>query len=241
MNKYLRLNNYISKCGICSRRKADSLIKLGFIKVNGKIINTLGYKVLLNNDIIKYNNKIINIKKKIYLLINKPKNCITTLKDNKNRNNIMNYIPYIYKKYGIYPIGRLDKNTTGILLLTNDGKLSKKLTHPKYKIKKTYNLILNKNLKFNDYLKIKKGFFLKEGKIQIEYLNINKKNKKNITLTIKLGWNKIVHRIFKKIGYKIVYLDRINFAGIKKPNIKTGKYIVLSKKKIDFIKKINKL
>lgn len=134
--KFIRLNNYISQCGICSRRKADNLIKLNLIKVNNIIINILGYKINYNKDIIKYNDKIIKIKKKIYLLFNKPSNCITTLKDNKYRNNIMNYIPNIYKKYGIYPIGRLDKNTTGILLLTNDGILYKKLTHPKYKIKK---------------------------------------------------------------------------------------------------------
>ncbi|MDH3003753.1 MAG: pseudouridine synthase [Candidatus Shikimatogenerans sp. JK-2022] len=232
----IRLNNYISKSGICSRRKADNLIKLNLIKVNGKIINKLGYKVIINKDVIKYNNKIIKIKKNIYILFNKPKNCITTLKDKKNRDNIMNYIPSIYKKYHIYPIGRLDKNTTGVLLLTNDGNFYKILTHPKYKIKKIYKLFINKNLLKNDYLKLKKGIKLKEGKIKIKNIILNKNNKKIIILTIYLGWNRIIHRIFNKLGYKIISLDRINFAGFNKKNINKGKFILLSNNYINYIK-----
>ncbi|WGH26167.1 MAG: pseudouridine synthase [Candidatus Shikimatogenerans bostrichidophilus] len=241
MENKLRLNNYISKCGICSRRKADNLIKLGLIKVNNKIINKLGYKIIENKDIIKYNNKVIKKKKKIYLLFNKPKNCITTTKEKKYI-NVMHYIPKIYKIYNLYPVGRLDKNTTGLLLITNDGKLSNKLTHPKYKIKKTYKIFLNKKIKKQDILKIKNGINLKEGKVKINNIIIKKSNKKSILLTINIGWNKIIHRIFNKLNYKVLNLDRINFAGLKKKKeLKKGKFIILSKKIINYIKNINKI
>ncbi|WGH27708.1 MAG: pseudouridine synthase [Candidatus Shikimatogenerans bostrichidophilus] len=241
INKNIRLNKYISKSGLCSRRKADNLIKLGLITVNKKIIKKLG-TIININDNVKYNNKKLNIKKNIYLLFNKPKNCITTLKDNKNRKTIFDYIPDIYKNYGIFPVGRLDKNTTGILLITNDGNLTTKLIHPKYNINKDYKVYLNKNLKYKDYLYIKKGIKLKEGKIKINFIKIIKKNKKILIISINLGWNKILHRMFNKIGYKIINLIRINFAGfkLKKFNLKKSNYIILNKKKVyNIIKKKN--
>ncbi|WGH26698.1 MAG: pseudouridine synthase [Candidatus Shikimatogenerans bostrichidophilus] len=240
-NKKIRLNKYISKSGLCSRRKADFLIKLGLISVNNNIIKELGYKVFIN-DIIKYNNKILFIKKNIYLIFNKPKNCITTLKDNRNRKTIFYYIPNIYKKYGIFPVGRLDKNTTGILLITNDGDLTLKLIHPKYKINKDYKVFLNKKLLYKDLLYIKNGVKLKEGKIKINFIKLIKKDKKKLIISINLGWNKILHRLFNKLGYKIINLIRINFAGFKLKdfNLKKGNYINLKKKKVYNIIKNNK-
>ncbi|WGH25443.1 MAG: pseudouridine synthase [Candidatus Shikimatogenerans bostrichidophilus] len=239
-SKKIRLNKFIAYSGICSRRKADNLIKLGLISVNGKIIKLLGYKIFYN-DIIKYNNKILNIHNNIYILFNKPKNCITTVKDNYNRNTVLSYIPNIYiKKYRIYPVGRLDKNTTGILLLTNDGILCNKLLHPKYKIKRKYKIILNKKISLNNIIKLKNGIIFKEGKIKINKINIIKKKRNVLILSIYVGWNRIIHRVFKRIGYKILYLQRINFAGLKISNSikKEGKYKIISKKKIYNIFKI---
>ncbi|WGH25531.1 MAG: pseudouridine synthase [Candidatus Shikimatogenerans bostrichidophilus] len=234
-NKKIRLNKFIAYSGLCSRRQADKLINLGLISVNNIIIKKMGYKINFNDN-VKYNEtKIKIIDKYIYILINKPKNCITTVKDNLNRKTILFFIPNKYKKkFRIYPVGRLDKNTTGILLLTNDGYLSNKLLHPKYKINKIYKIILNKNLDLYSIIKIKKGIKLKEGVIKIKKIIINKNKKNIIHLYINLGWNRIIHRIFNKLGYKILYLQRINFGGLKinKYIKKEGKYIILSKKKI---------
>ncbi|MDH3004780.1 MAG: pseudouridine synthase [Candidatus Shikimatogenerans sp. JK-2022] len=235
--KKIRINKYIALSGICSRRKADNLIKLGLISINDNIIYELGKKIILNKDIIKYDNKIIKILRFLYIIINKPKNCIITLKDNKNKKNrltIFNFIPNKFKKYRIFPVGRLDQNTTGILLLTNDGFLCNKLLHPKYKIKKDYKIILNKKIKKNIIFKLNKGLIFKEGKIKITKIKIKKNNKNILIISIHIGWNKIIHRIFNKLGYKILYLQRINFGGIKiyKDIKKEGQYKILSKKKL---------
>ncbi|MDH3004998.1 MAG: pseudouridine synthase [Candidatus Shikimatogenerans sp. JK-2022] len=240
LNNKIRLNKFIAYSGICSRRKADSIIKLGLISVNNKIIKKLGYKIFYN-DIVKYNNKILNIYKFIYILLNKPKNCITTVKDNKNRKTIMDYIPNKYIiKYRIYPVGRLDKNTTGLLLLTNDGIICNKLLHPKNKIKKTYKIILNKNFNTNKIFILKKGIIFKEGKIKIKDIKIIKNKKNIIYLSIYVGWNRIIHRIFNKLGYKILYLQRIYLGGLKmsKKINKLGNFQILSKKYIYNILKI---
>ncbi|WOX79449.1 pseudouridine synthase [Candidatus Shikimatogenerans bostrichidophilus] len=237
----IRLNKYIAYSGVCSRRKADKLIKIGLISVNGKIINKLGYKVNYYDN-IKYVNSNLNLKNKIYILFNKPKNCITTVKDNKNRIIIMDFIPKIYKKLGIFPIGRLDKNTTGLILLTNDGKLAQYLTHPKYKIKRKYKIFLNKNFNKTDILILNKGIKLKEGKIKINNIKIFNNNKRTLIITINVGWNKIIHRIFNKIGYKVLFLNRIYFAGFKiNNNLKKGQYKILSNKIINYIKNINNI
>ncbi|MDH3004639.1 MAG: pseudouridine synthase [Candidatus Shikimatogenerans sp. JK-2022] len=244
MNNYIRLNKYIAYTGLCSRRKADNLIKLGLISVNGKIINKLGYKISIK-DKIKYNNKLLTLYKFIYIILNKPKKCITTIKDNYNRRTVMDYIPKIYiTKFRIYPVGRLDKNTTGILLLTNDGDLCHNLLHPNKKIKKTYKIILNKKIVLKDLIILKKGIKLKEGKIKINFIKIIKSKKNIIVISIFLGWNRIIHRIFNKLGYKVLYLHRINFAGlnINKLNInKVGQYKILSKKKIYNLLKIKNI
>ncbi|MDH3004517.1 MAG: pseudouridine synthase [Candidatus Shikimatogenerans sp. JK-2022] len=242
LNIKIRLNKYISYSGICSRRKADNLIKLGLISVNGKIIKKLGYKIF-KHDIIKYNNKILKINNNfIYIILNKPKKYITTVKDNYNRLTILSLLPNkIINKYRIFPIGRLDYNTCGMLLLTNDGSLCNKLLHPKNKIKKTYKIILNKNIN-NNYIKIiNNGVKFKEGKLKINDFYI-KKNKKNIIyLSIYVGWNRIIHRLFNKFGYKILYLQRISFSNFKINNFnikKEGQYIILNREK--FLKILNK-
>ncbi|WGH24888.1 MAG: pseudouridine synthase [Candidatus Shikimatogenerans bostrichidophilus] len=241
LNNKIRLNKYISYSGICSRRKADNLIKLGLINVNGKNIRILGYKVNYKDKII-YNNKILKFNKFIYIILNKPKNCITTTKDNYYRNTILNYIPVKYiKEYRVYPVGRLDKNTTGVLLLTNNGILCNKLLHPKNKIKKTYKIILNKKIKSNHIIKLKKGLKFKEGKIYINNIKIIKNKKNILILSIYIGWNRIIHRIFKTIGYKVVYLQRINFGGLKLKKykiFKEGSYKIIKYKELKKI--INK-
>ncbi|WGH24705.1 MAG: pseudouridine synthase [Candidatus Shikimatogenerans bostrichidophilus] len=238
-NKKIRLNKYISSCGITSRRKADILIKLGLIKVNGITIRRLGVKVNYK-DIIKYDNKILKFNNFIYIILNKPKNCISTIKDNYSRLTILNYIPNKYiKKYRIYPVGRLDKNTTGIILLTNNGILCNKLLHPKNKIKKTYKVILNKNIKFNDINILKNGINFKEGKIYIKNINTIKNKKNILILTIYVGWNRIIHRIFNRIGYKVLFLNRINFGGLElnKYNLKEGEYKLIKYKELKKIYK----
>ncbi|MDH3003927.1 MAG: pseudouridine synthase [Flavobacteriia bacterium] len=236
---YLRLNHYISNSGIVSRRKADHLIKLGLIKVNGKIINKIGYKININDNII-YNNYLIKPKKKIYLLLNKPKGIITTTSDDKNRKTVIDILSKkITIKYRIYPVGRLDKQTTGILLLTNDGNITKILTHPKYKIKKGYNVILNKNLNKLDLKKIKNGIYLSEGITKIDKIHYINNSFNEIFIELHIGWNRVIRRIFNFLNYKIIKLDRI-FLGKIKNNLKEGKWRFLTKKEIIYLNNLNK-
>ncbi|WGH28002.1 MAG: pseudouridine synthase [Candidatus Bostrichicola ureolyticus] len=236
---YLRLNHYISNSGIVSRRKADHLIKLGLIKVNGKIINKIGYKININDNII-YNNYLIKPKKKIYLLLNKPKGIITTTSDDKNRKTVIDILSKkITIKYRIYPVGRLDKQTTGILLLTNDGNITKILTHPKYKIKKGYNVILNKNLNKLDLKKIKNGIYLSEGITKIDKIHYINNSLNEIFIELHIGWNRVIRRIFNFLNYKIIKLDRI-FLGKIKNNLKEGKWRFLTKKEIIYLNNLNK-
>ncbi|WGH27008.1 MAG: pseudouridine synthase [Candidatus Bostrichicola ureolyticus] len=236
---YLRLNHYISNSGIVSRRKADHLIKLGLIKVNGKIINKIGYKININDNII-YNNYLIKPKKKIYLLLNKPKGIITTTSDDKNRKTVIDILSKkITIKYRIYPVGRLDKQTTGILLLTNDGNITKILTHPKYKIKKGYNVILNKNLNKLDLKKIKNGIYLSEGITKIDKIHYINNSLNEIFIELHIGWNRVIRRIFNFLNYKIIKLDRI-FLGKIKNNLKEGQWRFLTKKEIIYLNNLNK-
>lgn len=235
--KKIRLNSYISYSGIASRRNADKLIKSGLIKVNNKIITDYGIKVTYN-DKIKFKEKYIYPEKKIYIVLNKPKGLISTTKDEKNRKTIINLIPKYLVKKRIYPIGRLDRNTTGIILISNDGHLCKKLIHPKYNIKKIYHVILNKNLSFFKLKKIQNGIFLSEGKViidHIDYLNYKKKNE--IILTLHIGWNRIIKRIFNKINYQVIKLNRISFGGITNINMKIGEWRFLKKQEINFLQK----
>ncbi|QIK16496.1 rRNA pseudouridine synthase [Blattabacterium sp. DPU] len=230
----IRLNHYLSNAGISSRRKADQLIQSGVIEVNGKPVFKLG-TIIHTNDIVKFHGSKIKSKNKIYILLNKPKGFITTTRDQFNRRTVMNLISCL-SEYRIFPVGRLDCSTTGVLLLTNDGYIAEKLTHPKYHIKKIYHVSLNKNIINEDLDKIRKGkISLKEGKVKVIFIKKNDKNKIEIGLSI--GWNRVIKRVFKKLNYKVIRLDRINFGGITKKNLKIGNWCFLNKKEIENITK----
>ncbi len=233
-NKY-RLNQYIAKSGITSRRKADILIESGKIKINGVVIQELGTKVSLD-DIVEYAGKQIKIEKYKYLVLNKPKGYITTVQDDKNRKTVMDLVIQSCAER-LFPVGRLDKNTTGVLLFTNDGDLSQKLIHPKNKIQKVYHVSLDKQIKDIDYNTIQKGFSLEDGKIIVDDIHvINNSEKKELLITLHSGRNRIVRRIFEFFEYKVIKLDRIIFAGISKKKVSRGKWRFLSKKEVGFLK-----
>lgn len=231
----LRLNSYLANSGISSRRKADIFIKKGMVQINGKIVKNFNIRVS-NQDRVNFDGTDIYPEKKVYILLNKPKNFLTSTKKEKYRNNIMDLIPKNINTR-IYPVGRLDYNTTGILLLTNDGYLSEKLTHPRYQCKKIYHVILNKNLNNRDKNKILEGIILTEGKAKVDNLFI--KNKNEVIIELHIGWNRIIRRIFNKLNYEILELDRILFCGINKNNLKIGKWRFLEQKEILMLK--NKL
>ncbi|WP_185865961.1 pseudouridine synthase [Blattabacterium cuenoti] len=226
----IRLNHYLSNAGVSSRRKADKLIRSGSIEVNGKTIYKLG-TIIHTNDIVKCHGSKIKIQNKIYILLNKPRGFITTTKDPFNRKTVMNLIPN-FSKYRIFPVGRLDYSTTGVLLLTNDGFLAEKLTHPKYNVRKTYHVSLNKEIKNEDLDKIRKGkIHLKEGRVKVIF--VNKSHSKNkIKIGLYIGWNRIIKRIFKKLDYKVIQLDRVCFGGFSKTNIQVGNWCFLNQKEV---------
>lgn len=231
--KGIRLNKYIADSGLCSRRYADNIIKLGFIKINNKISINYNRKIY-SVDKVSYNDILIYPDKKIYIILNKPKGFISTTNDEKNRKTVIDLIPKnLYNKKRIYPIGRLDRKTTGILLLTNDGILTNKLLAPKYNIKKIYNVLLDKDLSIIDYKKLKNGIELSEGKAVIDSIKYIKKNE--ILLELHIGWNKIIRRIFKILNYKIIKLDRISFGGININNLKRGECKLLNNKELNLL------
>ena len=234
-NKKYRLNQYIAKSGVCSRRKADLLIQFKRIKVNGSLITKLGHKVS-ENDVVELDGKELIIQSYQYIVLNKPKGYITTVKDEKGRKTVMDLISFNFNER-LFPVGRLDKNTTGVLLFTNDGDLSQKLIHPKNKVEKIYHVFLNKKIKEDDYLKIKKGVILDDGFIQVDKINVvNNSDQKELVLSLHSGRNRIVRRIFEFLTYKVIKLDRISFAGISKKKIQRGKFRHLSNKEIGFLK-----
>ncbi|AFJ90969.1 pseudouridine synthase [Blattabacterium sp. (Blaberus giganteus)] len=232
----IRLNHYLSDAGISSRRKADKLIQSGAIEVNGKPVFKLG-TIIRTDDIVKFHGSKVKSKNKIYILINKPKGFITTTRDQFNRQTVMNLIPCLFE-YRIYPVGRLDCSTTGVLLLTNDGYTAEKLTHPKYHVKKIYRVSLNKKIKNEDLDKIKKGkIYLKEGKVKVIFVRKIRNAKNQIEIGLDIGWNRVIKRIFKKLDYQVVRLDRINFGGLSKKNLKIGDWCFLKTKEIENITK----
>jgi 23S rRNA pseudouridine2605 synthase len=217
----IRLNKFIANAGICSRREADELIELGAITVNGEIVTTLGYKVG-PTDIVKYNNEPLKGEKNVYLLLNKPKDFITTVEDPQDRKTVMWLIKDKCKER-IYPVGRLDRNTTGVLLFTNDGELAKKLTHPSYEVEKIYQVTLDKSLKPDDLEKIEKGIHLEDGFIKPDVVSYTGPDKSVIGIEIHSGRNRIVRRIFEQFGYDVIKLDRVVFAGLTKKDLPRGR------------------
>nr|WP_317195934.1 pseudouridine synthase [Litoribacter alkaliphilus] len=226
----IRLNKYIANSGICSRREADSLIEKGQIRVNGEVITEMGYKVQ-RKDRITLNGKPINPEKPVYLLLNKPKDFITTTDDPLERKTVMNLVHNACEER-IFPVGRLDRNTTGLLLFTNDGDLAAKLSHPSSEIKKIYQVTLDKPLSNKDADDIMEGLTLEDGPVKVDDLQVLSKDRTILGLEIHVGKNRIVRRIFAHLGYEVTALDRVMYAGLTKKDIPRGNYRFLSEKEV---------
>lgn len=234
-SKPIRLNKFLANAGICSRREADEFIQSGVISVNGEVVTQLGAKIMMT-DTVMFKNQPVQSERKVYLLLNKPKDCLTTSDDPNNRKTVLDLVKNACSER-IYPVGRLDRNTTGVLLLTNDGDLAAKLTHPKYNKKKIYHAVLDKNLETVDYESIIQGVDLGDEHVSVDALEFVKAgNRREIGIEIHSGQNRVVRRIFEKFGYKVVYLDRVYFAGLTKKNVPRGKYRFLTQREINMLK-----
>jgi 23S rRNA pseudouridine2605 synthase len=235
----IRLNKYISNSGVCSRREADKLIEAGVVSVNGKVVTELGTKVG-PGDKVQYGDQTINREKPRYVLLNKPKGYITTADDPEKRKTVMSLVAGACKER-IYPVGRLDRNTTGLLLFTNDGMIAKKLTHPRYGIKKIYHVEIDQNLTRVDFVKIQEGFKLDDEMVHvdsIEYIG-DGKDKKQIGLELHSGQNRVVRRIFEYFEHKVLRLDRVYYAGLTKKNLPRGHWRFLEEQEINMLKMIS--
>jgi 23S rRNA pseudouridine2605 synthase len=230
----IRLNKFIANSGVGSRREADELIKMGLVTVNGVTITEMGHKVKITDE-VRYEGKKLKAEKPVYILLNKPKGFITTTDDPQERNTVMNLVASAGKER-IYPVGRLDRNTTGLLLLTNDGDLADKLTHPSYNVKKIYRVELDKPLTKNDFIKIKEGVHLEEGKAMVDDLAVVGDDNKIIGIELHIGWNRIVRRIFESQGYEVVKLDRVAYAGLDKKDLARGQWRFLKPEEIITLK-----
>ncbi len=230
----IRLNKFISNSGVCSRREADELIKLGLISVNGKTITELGYKVNPGDE-VRHESKVLRAEKPVYILLNKPKGFLTTTADPQERNTVMHLIANIVKER-VYPVGRLDRNTTGLLLLTNDGDLAEKLMHPSYNVKKIYKVDLDRPLTKADAQRILEGVKLAEGRAMVDDLAIISDDRKTVGLEIHIGWNRVVRRIFESLEYNVVRLDRSVYAGLNKKDISRGQWRFLKKEELVLLK-----
>jgi 23S rRNA pseudouridine2605 synthase len=234
-SEFIRLNKYIASTGICSRREADEFIQAGLITVNGKLVTELGVKVS-SADLVKYNGETLREEKKVYILMNKPKDYVTTVEDPHAKKTVLELVRGACKER-IYPVGRLDRNTTGVLLLTNDGEITKRLTHPKFEKLKIYHVYLNRNLKQGDMDKVASGITLEDGFIKADSISYaDPVDKKQVGIEIHSGRNHIVRRIFESLGYEIAKLDRVYFAGLTKKNLRRGEWRFLSEKEIAMLK-----
>lgn len=231
----IRLNRFIANAGVCSRREADKYIEAGLVMINGKTVTELGVKVNPNDE-VRFDGRKLNAEKKVYLLLNKPKDFVTTTDDPHADKTVMDLVKNACAER-IYPVGRLDKNTTGLLLFTNDGDMSKKLTHPSHNMKKVYQVSLNKPLTKKHLVEIADGIELEDGTIAADAISyIQGQNKSEIGIEIHSGRNRIVRRIFESLGYRVKKLDRVYFAGLTKKNLPRGKFRFLSPKEIQFLK-----
>ncbi len=230
----IRLNKYIANAGICSRREADELIQAGVIKVNGKIVTELGTKIK-PGDKVNYGGQTLQNEKPVYLILNKPKDYLCTVDDPFSRKTVLQLIQNACKER-VYPVGRLDRNTTGVLILTNDGELTKKLTHPKHGVKKIYHVELDKNVKAADLDKLMQGVQLEDGPAKADVVSYVKESKKDIGIEIHMGRNRIIRRMFEALGYSVVKLDRVFFAGLTKKDLPRGKWRMLTQAEINFLK-----
>ncbi|MDD6472164.1 MAG: pseudouridine synthase [Bacteroidales bacterium] len=231
----VRLNKYLANAGICSRREADEFITAGVVTVNGQVITELGTKIKYGDE-IKFHDQTISIERKIYILLNKPKDTVTTSDDPQSRRTVLDLVKGACPER-IYPVGRLDRNTTGVLLLTNDGDLASKLTHPKFMKKKIYHVHLDKNLTRADMEKIATGLTLDDGEIHADAISYTDETKKDdIGIEIHSGKNRIVRRIFESLGYRVVKLDRVFFAGLTKKGLRRGEWRFLTEAEVNFLR-----
>lgn len=228
--KPIRLNKFLANAGICSRREADDFIQAGVITVNGAVVDSLGAKVLPTDE-VRFHNQPVRRERKVYILLNKPKNTVTTTDDPEERNTVIDIVRNACAER-IYPVGRLDRNTTGVLLLTNDGDLAARLTHPKFHKKKIYAVTLDHELDEIDEAIIRSGVVLDDERIVPDALEFPKDDRRHLGLEIHSGQNRVVRRIFEKVGYKVTALDRVSFAGLTKKNVGRGKYRFLTPKEV---------
>ncbi|MCH5310743.1 MAG: RNA-binding S4 domain-containing protein [Prevotella sp.] len=231
-NEPIRLNKYLSNAGVCSRREADDFIKAGVVTVNGNVVTELGTKVL-RTDEVKFHDQPVTMEKKVYVLLNKPKDFVTTSDDPQQRKTVMDLVKNACRER-IYPVGRLDRNTTGVLLLTNDGDLASKLTHPKFLKKKIYHVFLDRNVTAHDMREILEGITLEDGEIKADDIQYaDPVDKKQVGIEIHSGKNRIVRRIFEHFGYKVTKLDRVLFAGLTKKNLRRGDWRYLTEEEVN--------
>ncbi len=230
----IRLNKYIANAGICSRREADTLIATGVVRINGEICTQLGTRVM-SGDKVEFGGETLSSQKKVYLLMNKPKDYITTTDDPQERKTVMELIKDACRER-IYPVGRLDRQTTGVLLFTNDGEMAKRLTHPSHGARKIYHVRLDKNITKNDLRSIAEGVELEDGFVHVDEINLIAETKNEVGIQLHSGKNRVVRRIFDKFGYKVVKLDRVLFAELTKKDLSRGHYRMLTDKEIAFLK-----
>lgn len=231
----IRLNKYIANSGICSRREADELITQGLVEVNGKVVTEMGYQVQKTDKVV-FDGQSITPEKPVYILLNKPKGYISTTKDDKARKTVMDLVANA-SPYRLFPVGRLDRSTTGVILLTNDGHMTKKLTHPSFDAKKIYHVTLDKKLTHEDMKLIAEGIRLDEGVAVVDQISfIEGKPKNEVGIEIHIGWNRVIRRIFQRLGYEVEALDRVMFAGLTKKNIKRGHWRILTELEVNNLK-----
>ena len=234
-NEPIRLNKFLANAGICSRREADEYITAGVISVNGEVVTELGTKIK-RTDEVKFHDQPVSIERKVYVLLNKPKDCVTTSDDPQERKTVMDYVKDACKER-IYPVGRLDRNTTGVLLLTNDGDLASKLTHPKYLKKKIYHVYCDKNVTKADMDQIVSGITLDDGEIHADAISYaSDTDKSQVGIEIHSGKNRIVRRIFESLGYRVVKLDRVYFAGLTKKGLRRGDWRYLTEMEVSMLR-----
>ncbi len=231
-NEPIRLNKFLANAGVCSRREADEFIQAGVITVNGQVVTELGTKVL-RTDEVRFHDDPVSLEKKVYVLLNKPKDYVTTSDDPQQRKTVMDLVKDACPER-IYPVGRLDRNTTGVLLLTNDGDLASKLTHPKYLKKKIYHVFLDRNVTAHDIQQIAEGVVLEDGEVRADDVQYaSPTDKKQVGIEIHSGKNRIVRRIFESLGYRVIKLDRVQFAGLTKKNLRRGDWRYLTEEEVD--------
>ena len=234
-NAPLRLNKFLANAGICSRREADNYIEAGLVTVNGVVVTELGTKVSPNDD-VRFNGERINPERKVYVLLNKPKDCVTTVDDPQERKTVLDCLRGIGKER-IYPVGRLDRNTTGVLLLTNDGDMAAKLTHPKFMKKKVYHVTCDKNVAMSDMDLLVNGIELEDGHVYADEVTyVNDADRSQIGIEIHSGKNRIVRRMLEHLGYKVNKLDRVLFAGLTKKNLRRGDWRYLTDKEVNMLR-----